>query len=213
MKEQDIINISTFIKEMYTKHNIRVFPRNGFLLGIIRHGGEYILHIACSRSTLISHLPNVSLNTYIGFLPTEGVDADLGVVYEDLLHLYNNFKKTNTGKKQGYLDDDFFLQLEPTHNLKYVNWHGLEPVTQTPYKYFGVMFRCKSKRYGGDKFRMHATSVYQYRGDTDTYFYPRCDLAETNHNVHVVDSLRWNEEGGDYRLIDTDERINESNVS
>jgi len=49
VKEQDIINISTFIKEMYTKHNIRVFPRNGFLLGIIRHGGEYIfLHIACS---------------------------------------------------------------------------------------------------------------------------------------------------------------------
>ena len=147
----------------------------------------------------------------IGFLPTEGVDADLGVVYEDLLHLYNNFKKTNTGKKQGYLDDDFSLQLEPTY-LKYVNWHGLEPVTQTPYKYFGAMFRCTSKRYGGDKFRMHATSVYQYR-DTGGYFYPRCDLAKTNHDVHVVDSLRWNEEGGDYRLIDTDERINESNVS
>ena len=95
--------------------------------------------------------------------------------------------------------------------MKYVNWHGLEPVTSKPYEYFGAMFRTSSKRYG-EKFRMHATSVYQYRG-TSTYFYPRCDLAETNHAVHVVDSLRWNEEGGDYRLIDTDERINESNVS
>jgi len=159
----------------------------------------------------ISSAQCFSLLNIIGFLPTEGVDADLGVVYEDLLHLYNTFKKTNTGKKQGYLGDDFLLQLEPTY-LKYVNWHGLEPVTQTPYKYFGAMFRCTSKRYGGDKFRMHATSVYQYR-DSGTYFYPRCDLAKTNHDVHVVDSLRWNEEGGDYRLIDTDERINESNVS
>ena len=36
---QDIIHITEFIKDLYTKHNIRVFPRNGFLLGIVRHGG------------------------------------------------------------------------------------------------------------------------------------------------------------------------------
>ena len=58
VKEQDIINISTFIKEMYTKHNIRVFPRNGFLLGIIRHGGEcfheyFSIHSYAPRPSLI----------------------------------------------------------------------------------------------------------------------------------------------------------------
>ena len=61
-------------------------------------------------------------------------------------------------------------------------------------------------------YKMHVVASYPYR-DTGGYFYPRFDKADFNHDVHVADALRYNEEGGDYRLVDTDERINSSNVS
>ena len=179
---QDIIHITEFIKDLYTKHNIRVFPRNGFLLGIVRHGG---------------------------FLPIEAIDVDMGVVYEDLLPLYDDDRfeisqSTNGDKRaKGYLDD-FHIRLMPTED-DWVNWHGLEPVTQQRFPYMDAMLSRGS-------YKMHVVASYPYR-DTGGYFYPRFDKAGFNHDVHVADALRYNEEGADYRLVNTDERINSSNVS
>ena len=179
---EDIIHITEFIKDLYIKHNIRVFPRNGFLLGIVRHGG---------------------------FLPIEAMDVDMGVVYEDLLPLYDdeNFEtsqSTNGDKRaKGYLDD-FFIRLKPPE-VDWFNWHGVDPMTQQRFPYMDAML-------SRDSYKMHVVASYPYR-DTGGYFYPRFDKADFNHDVHVADALRYNEEGADYRLVDTDERINSSNVS
>jgi len=179
---EDIIHITEFIKDLYIKHNIRVFPRNGFLLGIVRHGG---------------------------FLPIEAMDVDMGVVYEDLLPLYDNERfetsqSTNGDKRaKGYLDD-FHIRLKPPED-DWVNWHGLNPITQESYPYMDAMLT-------RDSYKMHVVASYPYR-DTGGYFYPRFDKADFNHDVHVADALRYNEEGADYRLVDTDERIDSSNVS
>jgi len=179
---EDIIHITEFIKDLYIKHNIRVFPRNGFLLGIVRHGG---------------------------FLPIEAMDVDMGVVYEDLLPLYDDDRfeisqSTNGDKRaKGYLDD-FFVRLKPPE-VDWVNWHGYDPETQQRYPYMDAMLT-------RDSYKMHVVASYPYR-DTGGYFYPRFDKADFNHDVHVADALRYNEEGADYRLVDTDERINSSNVS
>jgi hypothetical protein len=56
--------MTEMIEDMYLKGGIRVFPRNGFLLGIVRHGW---------------------------FLPNESIDADLRIVYEDLSGKTTNF--------------------------------------------------------------------------------------------------------------------------
>eukprot|EP00584_Thalassiosira_punctigera_P023484 CAMPEP_0172573356 /NCGR_PEP_ID=MMETSP1067-20121228/136149_1 /TAXON_ID=265564 ORGANISM="Thalassiosira punctigera, Strain Tpunct2005C2" /NCGR_SAMPLE_ID=MMETSP1067 /ASSEMBLY_ACC=CAM_ASM_000444 /LENGTH=346 /DNA_ID=CAMNT_0013365959 /DNA_START=27 /DNA_END=1067 /DNA_ORIENTATION=+ len=53
---QEILGISQGVRKLL-EGNIRVLPRNGFLLGIVRHGG---------------------------LLPNEHVDVDMGVVYTDL---------------------------------------------------------------------------------------------------------------------------------
>jgi len=50
------ISSAEFIRAMQ-KHSITVFPRNGFLLGVVRHGG---------------------------YLPHERIDSDLGVLFSDI---------------------------------------------------------------------------------------------------------------------------------
>jgi len=52
-----VIALSSAVRDLNTQHHLRVFPRNGFLLGIVRHGG---------------------------FLPNERIDADLGVISTDI---------------------------------------------------------------------------------------------------------------------------------
>lgn len=170
VKAQDIIDVSEVINDLYLKHHIRVFPRNGFLLGIVRHGG---------------------------FLPIESVDTDIGVIYEDLLRLDGN----EGFEMKGFVGD-FSIQLNPTRNV-WANWKGIEPGTKKRYPFFGAIF-------SRGKYQMWAYSVYPYH-DTGGYFYPRCNAADVNHAAQTKDSLRYNEEGADYRLVDTNEKINASN--
>eukprot|EP00574_Skeletonema_japonicum_P007672 CAMPEP_0201721462 /NCGR_PEP_ID=MMETSP0593-20130828/6128_1 /ASSEMBLY_ACC=CAM_ASM_000672 /TAXON_ID=267983 /ORGANISM="Skeletonema japonicum, Strain CCMP2506" /LENGTH=315 /DNA_ID=CAMNT_0048212285 /DNA_START=76 /DNA_END=1023 /DNA_ORIENTATION=- len=180
VKAQTIIDTSQFINDLYLKHNIRFFPRNGFLLGIVRHGG---------------------------FLPNEGVDVDMAVVYEDVLRLdgmqegltqSNNGETTITGTV-----GDFDITLYPT--LKYwVNWKGIVPGTQDErYKFHGAKFSRRGHS-------ITAYAVYPYH-NTGGYFYPRANKAGLNHGPHTKDSFRYNEQGGDYRLVDTDVRMSPSN--
>ena len=177
VESQSIINISQFIQDLYLKHNIRFFPRNGFLLGIVRHGG---------------------------FLPNEDVDADMAVVYEDLLRLDGQGGlKINGGSMKGTVGD-FDIRLDPTKN-SWVNWKGIVPGTQERYPFHSAVFSRRG-------YKMTAYAVYPYH-DTAGYFYPRANIAGHNHASQTKDSLRYNEQGGDYRLVDTDERISPSNVS
>ena len=57
VRSKDIDDVVAIVAVM-NAHGVRVFPRNGFLLGVTRHGG---------------------------YLPNESIDADLGVIYEDVL--------------------------------------------------------------------------------------------------------------------------------
>ena len=71
--------IESFIEMTNTFHiaaNIRVFPRNGFLLGIIRHGG---------------------------FLPNErNIDPDLAVMFEDISNINSQPITSNQGTKYSF---------------------------------------------------------------------------------------------------------------
>lgn len=142
-----------------------------------------------------------------GFLPIENVDVDMGVVFEDLLPILKVDKRWQhlnlRPKKTVSHVGDFHVRLDPTEK-DWVNWKGMEPVSQKPYPYFGAMIAR-----GG--YRLHAYAAYPYR-DTGGYLYPRLDKKGFNHAVHVKDAIRYNTEGGDYRLVDTDERADESNV-
>jgi len=175
VQAQHIINTSQFIQDLYLKHNIRFFPRNGFLLGIVRHGG---------------------------FLPNEKVDADMAVVYEDLLRLDGQGGLKINGESTKGNVGDFDIKLNPTQN-SWVNWKGIVPGTQERYPFHRVVISRRS-------FAMTAYAVYPYH-DTAGYFYPRANMAGVNHATQTKDSLRYNEQGGDYRLVDTDERISPSN--
>ena len=147
-----------------------------------------------------------------GFLPIENVDVDMGVVYEDLVGLGGPDFKIGSPRKsiKGMLGDlyskggGFKVRLDPVEDF-WVNWKGIEPLSQRKYPYFGAMISR-----GG--YRLHAYAAYQYRNRNE-YFYPRLDKIDFNHAVHVKDAIRYNTEGGDYRLVDTDERINKKNVS
>lgn len=174
VNEQTIIDTSQFINDLYVKHNIRFFPRNGFLLGIVRHGG---------------------------FLPNENVDDDMAVVYEDLLRLHG-MKKQKGGTMTGTVGD-FDVTLHPTKDT-WVNWKGNVPGTKDErYPFHGATFSRRG-------FSITAYAVYPYH-DTSGYFYPRSNKAGLNHAPHTMDSFRYNEQGGDYRLVDTDERMSPSN--
>lgn len=100
---------------------------------------------------------------------------------------------------------EFDVTLHPTKDT-WVNWKGNVPGTQDErYPFHGVTFSRKG-------FSITAYAVYPYH-DTSGYFYPRSNKAGLNHAPHTMDSFRYNEEGGDYRLVDTDERMSPSNVS
>lgn len=176
VKPEMILQLSEMIKDLYHKHGIRIIPRNGFLLGIMRHGG---------------------------FLPVEKPDDDLGVVYSDLLGLVGEDKKIDVWKRLG----EYSIKLTPD-NTDWVNWKGREPGTDNRYEYF----RAYIHRNTGEDGHMHAMAIYPYR-DTGGYFYPRLDKMGINHEQHVSDGIRWNEEGADLRLLDTDELMTKENYA
>jgi hypothetical protein len=139
-----------------------------------------------------------------GFLPNEKVDADMAVVYEDLLRLDGQGGLKINGESTKGTVGDFDIKLDPTQN-SWVNWKGIVPGTQERYPFHRVVISRRG-------FSMTAYAVYPYH-DTAGYFYPRANMAGVNHATQTKDSLRYNEQGGDYRLVDTDERISPSNVS
>ena len=176
---QEVEEIGRTLRDLYEKHGVRAFPRNGFLLGIARHGG---------------------------FLPNEDApDADLGIISTDVdryRDLFASSKKTSTIPTFLHVGQ-FILSQKPTETY-WVNWKGIEPVTGTQYPFFGVRIKRQD-------FSIRAQSMYPYPHSPNTFFYPRLNLADYNHKSHTKEMLRYNTEGANYRLLDTDELLTEDN--
>lgn len=122
-------------------------------------------------------------------------DADLGVVSSDL----DRYRKA---PKTAFHAAGCAFKLKKTEDY-WVNWRGLDPVNGRPYDFFGVNVHC-------GEFNMHANAVYPYR-DTGVFFYPFLSVNRFNHNAAIAESIRYNTEGGDVILVDTDERLNATN--
>jgi hypothetical protein len=160
-----ITELSEATKVLYERHKIRVFPRNGFLLGVIRHGG---------------------------FLPQEDIDADLGVIYTDLNNLV-------AGKSN--VVGAFAITPKPTEK-NWANWKGKDPISGKPFPFFGVGISRSS-------FKTTAHAYYPY--PKNNLFYPRASIVGSNHAGSIKEVQRYNKEDADYRLVDTDEKLNETN--
>jgi len=193
--KENIIQMSRALKDLNAQ-GIRVFPRNGFLLGVIRHGG---------------------------YLPTEGIDSDLAVVFEDIERLNLPVldekrlkKKMHKWKPEDNNFADFQLYPFPTDTEHWVNWKGNDPLSvsagsgeEQPYPFHGVKMYRHSMRNGAMLWREAVMAVYPYHHGY--YFYPRVDVLGFNHEDHLKETLRWNHEGANMRLVDTDEIVTELN--
>jgi len=99
---------------------------------------------------------------------------------------------------------EFTLAMKPTEE-DWVNWKGIVPGgSEERYPFFGV----RVKR--GSSFSLRTQSVYPYR-DGSTYFYPRLNQAKYNHDRHTKEIIRYNKEGADFCLLDSDELLTEEN--
>jgi hypothetical protein len=161
-----ITELSEATKVLYERHKIRVFPRNGFLLGVIRHGG---------------------------FLPNEDIDSDLGVIYTDLDNLV-------AGKSN--VVGAFEITPKPTEKNWWANWNGKDPISGKPFPFFGV---------GISRSSFDATAHAYYPYPKNNLFYPRASIVGFNHAGSIKEVQRYNKEDADYRLVDTDEKLNETN--
>jgi len=174
---KEVEGMANALKELYEKHGVRAFPRNGFLLGIIRHGG---------------------------FLPNEKVpDADLGIISADVDKL-RSAEGSWVSNKVLIHSGEFVLSQKATED-NWVNWKGRDPVTGEQYPFFGVRIK-RTPFYSG-----RAQSIYPYKHRAGAYFFPRLNLAIYNHDSHTKEMLRYNEEGANYRLLDTDELLSGDN--
>ena len=137
----------------------QVFPRNGFLLGVIRHGG---------------------------YLPHETPDADLAVLYEDVVRMGlagaegSGRRNLRTKRERGIPVGDFRFDSRPVDPDTWVNWKGLNPLTGEPYPFYNTWW--VSQR---SALRVAASAVYPW-GTT---------------------------EGANVRLLETDELVTEENYA
>jgi phosphorylcholine metabolism protein LicD len=121
--------------------NISVFPRNGFLLGIVRHGG---------------------------FLPTESVDMDLGMLFSDLRRIQSNLEIPSVmspGKKIRFKIQNMNSQYDTQV------WDGFHPKTNEH-----LPSHC-SIYINDQKF---STGSFFYSYNTSSLFYPMYVLPSYN---------------------------------
>mmetsp|Transcript_41027 Transcript_41027/g.73977 ORF Transcript_41027/g.73977 Transcript_41027/m.73977 type:complete len:385 (+) Transcript_41027:32-1186(+) len=173
---KEVEGMANALKELYEKHGVRAFPRNGFLLGIIRHGG---------------------------FLPNEKVpDADLGIISTDVDRM--TVAEGTWVRNEIIKFGEYKLVRYPVEE-DWVSWKGRDPRTGEQYPFFRV--RINRRPF----FSGRAQSVYPYGHDSGKFFFPRLNLARYNHESHTREMLRYNDEGANYRLLDTDELLSQDN--
>jgi len=188
----EVAELADMLRTLYEDHNVRAFPRNGFLLGIIRHGG---------------------------FLPNESnPDPDLGILSTDV-DSYRKKKADNNNNASVLQVGEFRLALKETET-NWATWKGIVPGTsQTEetkehhYPFLGI--RIKKTPYS-----IRAQSFYPYvmEGNYNKekaswpYFFPRLNRADYNFNSHMKEMLNYNADGGNHRLLDTDELLTQESV-
>ena len=163
----EVSEMARALRDLYDRHFVRLFPRNGFLLEIIRHGG---------------YLPGeITPDIDLAIVATD-VDAiaasDESVVHESVVSI-----------------GEFTLARKPAegrgvkNNEGWVNWHGRNPAsTNVEYPYFGV--RKKRKGY----YNGLAMSVYPYEkprvdGSVGGYFFPKVNLANYNNESNTKENF------------------------
>ena len=140
VSRDQVIKISQFVNDLQKQHHIRIFPRNGLLLGIIRHGG---------------------------FLPVEGIDTDFGIMFSDIQNLPVGETITigDYTFKANPSDEPFFKgqsqSMEKTGQL-WGNWNNIDPMSGQPYPFLVVDIK-------RGNIRDHGIAVYPYHNG-QTFF-------------------------------------------
>ena len=168
VKKEQVIAISSALKDLRENYKMRIFPRNSFLLGVVRHGG---------------------------FLPQENIDSDLAYLHTDL----QKNLKVNVKNDVGGVT----ITPEPTVNT-WVNWKGNDPLSGKPFPFFCIQLSHKS-------LNNVVCPFYPYH--KGIVFYPRPNIKGFNHEGNVKEMQRWNKEGADMRLVDTNELVTETNFA
>ena len=160
VRAEFVKDVSVMIADLYREGNVRVFPRNGFLLGIIRHGG---------------------------FLPNEGIDADLGVMYDDIVHMPTHFSISAnvysysiTKKKAG----------------KWATFDGRDPWTSKEYQTESISI----VRNDGKSFSAFCFYPYGPRS-SKMVFYPRYAVAGYNLDGALREAKTWSSKGSSVRVL------------
>ena len=137
-----------------------IFPRNGFLLGIVRHKG---------------------------FLPNEGIDADLACFVHDVPKILNSdwgeyeFKCGACDELPACWDRDFF--------------NGNHPVTGESLKYYELIVTHKHSSW-----KEYIGCYYKYK--PGYYYYPFWSIKEQNSdNEYKLTVEIYNQKGGGNKIL------------
>lgn len=159
VRAEFVKNVSGMIADLYREGNVRVLPGNGFLLGIIRHGG---------------------------FLPNEGIDADLGAMYDNIVHMQtqlsistNMYSYSITMKKQG--NGQYLMDTIHGHRRN-SRWN------ESPS--FEMM----------ENHSVHSASTHTVHGH-QRWLYPRYAVAGYNLDGALREAKTWSSKGSSIRVL------------
>jgi len=148
----------------------------------------------------------LGISRYGGFLPERTsaetpaestiVYVELGVVYQDLVDLMDFEMR---GMLKPIQVGDFNIQLLPYDDGSLISWKGKDPAIHSRYPFFKI----RIERHG---YELQAFAAYPYRG-TGGYMFPYMPPQQ------LENAVRFNGEGGDYRIIDTDDRLDATNFN
>ena len=159
VRSKDIDDAVAVVAVMYA-HGVRVFPRNGFLLGVTRHGG---------------------------YLPNESIDADLGVIYEDVLRKPRVFEVK---------DEQHNYKVTRRPRGRWATFDGLDPWTKQAYAAESVVIA------RDDGISFSAFCFYAYGPEKKKkLFYPRYAVDGYNLEGALKEAERWQSEGSSIRVL------------
>jgi len=148
------------IDTLYTQAQIRVFPRNGFLLGVVRHGG---------------------------FLPNEGIDADLGVMYQDVKELEDGTQVHSAGGTT--------YTLKKAVVSRWPTFDGRDPFSSQKYDFIELRIQSPTSSFSAFCFFPYGSAKH------GQVFYPRYAVKGFNLHGAIQEAVRWNEEGANLKVL------------
>lgn len=174
VRSKDIDDVVAVVAVM-NAHGVRVFPRNGFLLGVTRHGG---------------------------YLPNESVDADLGVIYGDVLRKPRVFDVK---------DERHTYKVTRRPRGRWATFDGLDPWTKQEYAAESIVIS------RDDRVSFSAFCFYAYGpAKKKKLFYPRYAVDGYNLEGALKEAERWRSEGSSIRVLgngEEEETISRSSSS